>query len=116
MKLLLDQNISFRIASRIQDIYPGTRQVKELGLENSKDLIIWEYARRNGFCILTFDNDFYDIGLLKGSPPKIIWLRTGNTKTNNIERILRKNHDTIKAFLTDPAYAGMGCLEINNLL
>ncbi|KAF5076366.1 hypothetical protein DSECCO2_161460 [anaerobic digester metagenome] len=65
MKLLLDQNISFRIASRIQDIYPGTRQVKELGLENSKDLIIWEYARRNGFCILTFDNDFYDIGLLK---------------------------------------------------
>ncbi|WP_367183563.1 hypothetical protein [Lentimicrobium sp.] len=45
----------------------------------------------------------------------MIWLRTGNTKTNNIERILRKNHDTIKAFLTDPAYAEMGCLEINNL-
>lgn len=115
MKLLLDQNISFRIASKIQDIFPGTGQVKELGLENSKDLVIWEYARINGFCIVTFDNDFYDIGLLKGSPPKIIWMRTGNTKTSNIERILRKNYEPIKSFLTDPVYTEMGCLEINNL-
>ena len=112
MKLLLDQNISFRVASKIQDIFPGTKQVKDLGLENSKDLVIWEFARTNGFCILTFDNDFYDIGLLKGSPPKIIWMRTGNTKTINIVRILRKNYGTIKAFLTDPVYNEIGCLEI----
>ncbi len=113
MKLLLDQNISFRIVSKIRDIFPGTCQVRELGLENSKDLVIWEYARTNGFCILTFDNDFYDIGLLKGSPPKIIWMRTGNTKTNNIVRILRKNYEPIKAFLNDPVYTEIGCLEID---
>ena len=55
MKLLLDQNISFRIANKIQDIFPESRQVKDLGLENSKDSAIWAYAKENGYCIVTFD-------------------------------------------------------------
>jgi predicted nuclease of predicted toxin-antitoxin system len=50
MKLLLDQNISFRIVSKIQDLYPGSKQVRELGLENSKDFTIWSFAQDNGFC------------------------------------------------------------------
>ena len=45
MKLLLDQNISFRLAKSLQDTFPGTAQVRELGLENSKDISIWQYAR-----------------------------------------------------------------------
>lgn len=45
MKLLLDQNISFRIVKKIQDIYPGSKQVREQGLENSKDSFIWTYAK-----------------------------------------------------------------------
>lgn len=48
MKLLLDQNISFRIAKKIQDIYPGSRQVRELGLENSKDSFIYVPPRVPG--------------------------------------------------------------------
>lgn len=114
MKLLLDQNISFRITNKIQDIFPGSKQVRDLGLENSKDLFLWNYAKENGFCIVTFDGDFYDLGLIKGSSPKVIWLRLGNTSTQNIEIILRKNYDLIKTFLTDPNYKEIGCLEINN--
>jgi predicted nuclease of predicted toxin-antitoxin system len=114
MKLLLDQNISFRITSKIQDIFPGSKQVRELGLENKKDLSIWSYAKENGYCIVTFDGDFYDLGLIKGSSPKVIWLRLGNTSTQNIENVLRRNLDLIKTFLTDPDYKEIGCLEINN--
>jgi predicted nuclease of predicted toxin-antitoxin system len=114
MKLLLDQNISFRIISKIQDIFPGSKQVRELGLENKKDSFIWSYAKDNGYCIVTFDGDFYDLGLIKGSSPKVIWLRLGNTSTLNIEKILRKNIDLIKTFLTDPNYKEIGCLEINS--
>ena len=114
MKLLLDQNISFRITSKIQDLFPGSKQVKELGLENSKDSFLWNYAKENNYCIVTFDGDFYDLGLIKGSSPKVIWLRLGNTSTQNIEIILRKNFDLIKTFLTDPNYREIGCLEINN--
>jgi len=114
MKLLLDQNISFRIANKIQDIFPESRQVKDLGLENSKDSAIWVYAKENGYCIVTFDADFYDLGLVKGASPKVIWLRLGNTSMQEIEKILRKNFDLIKTFLTDPDSKEIGCLEINS--
>lgn len=33
MKLLLDQIISFRVVNKIQDIFPGSGQVREFGLE-----------------------------------------------------------------------------------
>jgi predicted nuclease of predicted toxin-antitoxin system len=114
MKLLLDQNISFRITHKIQDIFPGSKQVRELGLENASDSMLWTFAKANNYCIVTFDGDFYDLGLLKGYPPKIIWLRPGNTSTQNIEKVLRNNFDLIKSFLTDPDFSEIGCLEINN--
>jgi predicted nuclease of predicted toxin-antitoxin system len=114
MKLLLDQNISFRIINRIQDIFRGSKQVRELGLENSKGSAIWTFAKENGYCIATFDGDFYDLGLIKGSSPKVIWLRLGNTSTQNIEKVLRKNFELINIFLTGPDYLEIGCLEINS--
>jgi predicted nuclease of predicted toxin-antitoxin system len=114
MKLLLDQNISFRITSKIQDLFPGSKQVRDLELENSKDSFLWNYAKENNYCIVTFDGDFYDLGLIKGSSPKVIWLRLGNTTTQNVETILRKNYDLISTFLSDPNFKEIGCLEINN--
>ena len=113
MKLLLDQNISFRISNKIQDLFSGSKQVRDLGLEDSKDSFLWNYAKENGYCIVTFDGDFYDMGIIKGSSPKVIWLRIGNTSTQNIEKVLRDNFELIKTFLTDPNYKEIGCLEIN---
>ncbi len=47
MKLLSDQNISFRIIPKIADVFPEAKQVKQVGLENARDLEIWEHARKN---------------------------------------------------------------------
>jgi predicted nuclease of predicted toxin-antitoxin system len=71
--LLFDQNISFRIVKNLQDIFPGSKQVREVGLENAKDSQIWSFAKENSFCIVTFDADFYDLGIIKASSPKVIW-------------------------------------------
>ncbi|MCK9451851.1 MAG: DUF5615 family PIN-like protein [Bacteroidales bacterium] len=108
MKLLFDQNISFRLVKRIKDLFPESKQGRELGLENSADSEIFDYARTNDFAIVTFDSDFFDLNIMKGFPPKIIWIRTGNTTTNNLENLLRDKYDLIKLFL-DEDYA---CLEI----
>jgi predicted nuclease of predicted toxin-antitoxin system len=113
MKLLFDQNISFRITDKIKDIFPGSGQVRDLGLEDSSDSFLWDYAKKNEYCIVTFDADFFDMGIIKGSSPKVIWLRLGNTSTSNIEKVIRKNCDLIKTFLTDPEFKEIGCLEIN---
>lgn len=109
MNLLFDQNISFKIIRKIEDIFPEAKQVRILNLENKDDIFIWQFARRNNFCIVTFDSDFIDISTLKGFPPKIIWLRTGNNTTNFIAEKIRAHQTSIRDFLQD---AEAGFLEI----
>lgn len=112
MKLLFDQNISHRLLNNIQDILPEAKQVRNLGLENNSDKQIWEYAKEWGFVIVTFDGDFYDFSLIWGHPPKIIWIRTHNQTTKNVEEILRKYMNTMQDFQNDNDLA---CLEIINV-
>jgi len=112
MKLLFDQNISHRILNHIQDILPEAKQVRDLGLENISDKQIWEYAKERGYIIVTFDGDFYDFSLVWGHPPKIIWIRTNNQTTKNVEEMLRKYKDTMQDFQND---IDLACLEIINV-
>ena len=113
MKLLFDQNISFRLIKRISDFFPDAEQVKNLGLENATDMEIWHFAKRNDYTIVTFDADFYDLNLIKGSSPKIIWLRIGNTSTTNLASVLKANYSLIHEFITGVNYKDIGCLEID---
>jgi len=61
MKLLFDQNISFRLIRKISQLYPDAKQVRELGLENSTDQEIFYFAIKNNYTIVTFDSDFCDL-------------------------------------------------------
>jgi predicted nuclease of predicted toxin-antitoxin system len=112
VKLLFDQTISFKAALRLKHTFPECGQVRELKLEDKSDREIWVFAKRQQFTIVTFDADFYDLVTLFGHPPKVIWLRIGNTSTDNLIAILQSHADTIKAFITDKTYADIGCLEI----
>jgi predicted nuclease of predicted toxin-antitoxin system len=98
MKLLLDENISDRIIFKITDLYPESEHVKTLGLVNTDDGIIWEYAKTNDFVIVSKDADFHQRSLLYGHPPKFVYLRIGNSPTKKIVQILRDNFDTIMQF------------------
>jgi predicted nuclease of predicted toxin-antitoxin system len=55
MSLLFDQNISFRIVREILPLFPGSKQLREAGLEGKQDREIWKWAKSNGFSIATFD-------------------------------------------------------------
>jgi len=101
MNLLFDQNISFKVAKRIQDIFPGAQHLSDLRIENYSDIEIWNFARASNYCIVTFDLDFIDISALNGFPPKIIWLRIGNTSTENLILKIRSCSELIKDFLVN---------------
>jgi len=58
MKLLFDQNLSPRLARSLADIYPESVHVREIGLRDASDDEIWEYAKNNGFAIVSKDSDF----------------------------------------------------------
>jgi predicted nuclease of predicted toxin-antitoxin system len=109
MRLLFDQNLSFRLCRRIDDLFPGSTQVRLLGLERASDRAVWDYAKANALVLVTQDSDFAEMAALLGPPPKIIWLRSGNQPTDVIVRILRGGADAIIAFGQDPNGA---CLEL----
>jgi predicted nuclease of predicted toxin-antitoxin system len=112
VKLLFDQNIYFRIISKIKIKFPQAKQVRELGIENYSDLEIWKFAKEKQYTIVTFDGDFYDLSNFKGFPPKIIWLRFGNTKTDSIANIINSRQSIINSFINTSEYSEIACLEI----
>ena len=90
MKLLLDENLSDRVIPRVIDLYPNSEHVKTLSLISTDDALIWEYAKANGFVIVSKDSDFYQRSLLYSHPPKFIYLRIGKLShiksCSNLER------------------------------
>lgn len=109
MKLLFDQNLSFRLCQLLADIFPESNQVRLLNMHESDDRTIWDYAKANAFTVVSQDADFADMATLYGPPPKVIWLRCGNQPTRVIEQRLRDNADDIGAFEQEAAAA---CWEI----
>ncbi|MBC8340754.1 MAG: DUF5615 family PIN-like protein [Proteobacteria bacterium] len=101
MKLLLDQNLSFRLVAMLEDIYPDSTHVRSIGLAESSDLAVWEYASTNGHTIVSKDDDFRQMSILRGAPPKVIWLQVGNCSTDVVERILRSRYPAIESFSRD---------------
>jgi predicted nuclease of predicted toxin-antitoxin system len=61
---------------------------------------------------VTFDADFLNLATLRGIPPKVILLKTGNRKTGQLMELLKANRELIDQFLHDVSYQSIGCLEI----
>ncbi len=98
MKLLFDQNISYKLVTRLGDVYPESKHVRQVGLGEADDGAVWDYARANDFIIVSKDEDFHQRSFLYGSPPKVVWLRLGNCTTQDIEDTLRRNRVTLTSF------------------
>lgn len=109
MKLLFDQNISARIVRLLQASFPGCTQVSLVGLYGCSDPAIWDFAKQEHYCIATFDKDFLDILTLRGWPPKVLLIRTGNRRTKDLAARLLAIQEAIHTFLTNEE---IGCLEV----
>ena len=101
MKLLFDQNLSHTLVRRLADVFPKSIHVREVGLKEAGDPLVWEYAKNNGLVVVSKDSDFHQRSFLYGYPPKVVWVRLGNCSTADVERVLRANFETIKAFYED---------------
>ena len=110
MKLLFDANISRRLAAKLLTHFEDCLHVDDIGLPiPAKDKEIWEYALKNSLIIVTNDDDFLNLVNIKGFPPKVVLLRTGNQSNNFIEQLLIKHKADIEALYKSVEY---GLLEI----
>jgi len=101
MRLLFDENLPSRLVSLLADIYPASVHVRDVGLKNVADELVWQYARENGLVIVSKDSDFHHRSLLFGFPPKVIWIRRGNCSVQEIKFILRNHQAEIEEFDQD---------------
>lgn len=98
MKLLFDENVSERLVSLTADIFPGSQHVTDVGLDETADFRIWEFAAIHAFAIVSKDKDFRDQSIKLGGPPKVISLIMGNCSTARIAEALRVHRAEIEAF------------------
>lgn len=105
MKLLFDQNLSWRLGGALSDLYPGSIHVREIGLETADDAAVWAHALSHGLTIVSKDSDFHQRSFLLGAPPRVIWIRRGNCSTNDIIQLLRQRRGAIEKFEADPEAA-----------
>jgi predicted nuclease of predicted toxin-antitoxin system len=110
MKLLLDANLSWRMIAILKQHFDDCFHVDSIGLKiPAKDSEIWDYARKNDLIIVTNDEDFIDFINVKGFPPKVILLKTGNqSKLFNTNLLIQRKND-IQSFSISPE---LGLLEI----
>jgi predicted nuclease of predicted toxin-antitoxin system len=109
MKLLLDQNLSFRLVPELSVMFPGSTQVNLIGKASDTDRTLWDYAKGHGFAIVTKDADFAELAAMNGHPPKVILLKFGNVTNDVVRSYLLHHLEAIEIFL---AGADDGVLEI----
>jgi predicted nuclease of predicted toxin-antitoxin system len=109
MKILLDANISWKLVNSLKSIFGDCAHVDFIGLNvPAEDIDIWNYARDNGYIIITKDNDFADLLELNGYPPKVVLLKTGNNNSHALMELLIN----IKPMIEDLEMNNYGLLEI----
>lgn len=98
MKLLFDQHLSRRLVIQLADEFPDSAHVGALDLDTATDREIWDYAAEHDYIIASKDSDFRQLAFLLGPPPKVLWLRVGNTSTAAIAEVLRTHVNAITRF------------------
>lgn len=104
-RLLLDQNLSPRLATRLADVFHGSAHVSDFRLDRASDVVVWAVARDEGFVLVSKDADFPEMAALRGAPPCVVWIRHGNRSTDDTEALLRASGPAIEALVADPSAA-----------
>ena len=102
MKLLFDENLSHRLVDAIRDLFPDSAHISQEGLiSGSADRQIWDYAKQNGFAIVTADTDFVTMANTYGPPPKVILLENCDYPTGVAVRIISASAILLSQFERD---------------
>lgn len=113
MKLLLDENTSYRILKLIEGHFPGSVHINSVGVPLRSDRAIWKYAREQDFVIITFDSDFVQLAALHGAPPYIVLLELRNPDYKEVAQVLIERRSAIEAFVTDRSKEAAAVMAIS---
>ena len=98
MRLLFDEQLAEELCELLRDAFPESRHVRLLGAHGASDDLIWQLAIEHECVLVTKDEDFHRFSVMRGAPPKVIWIRIGNCTTAQIAELLLDNRSEIARF------------------
>lgn len=97
-RLLFDENLSWRLPTLLASDFPQSTHPELLRMRGASDTSLWHLAAKQGYCIVSKDDDFRQRAVLYGPPPKVVWLAIGNASTAHIADLIRSHSATIYSF------------------
>jgi predicted nuclease of predicted toxin-antitoxin system len=97
--LLFDEQLSEELSNLLHDVFPDSLHVRQLGAGGWSDAKVWQLAGERGCVLITKDEDFHRLSVLRGAPPKVAWIRIGNCTTEDVAQLLRDHHADIQRFV-----------------
>jgi predicted nuclease of predicted toxin-antitoxin system len=109
MSLLLDNQLPVALARYLGASGLACVHVRDIGLGEASDQVIWDYAKANRLTIITKDEDFQAMANRQGSiPPQVVWVRLGNCRKEALLEAFAKILPSLKELLV----AGDAVVEI----
>ena len=101
MRLLFDENLSPELPRLLACEFSNSSHVRDLGLVGADDSVIWSAAATQGLVLVTKDDDFLELSVLRGAPPKVVVLTLGNCRTSEVAALLRSEKSKLERFELD---------------
>ena len=98
MRLLFDEQLSEELVKLLHDLFPDSLHIRLLEAGGSPDSRVWQLAREHDCLLVSKDEDFHRLSVLRGAPPKVVWLRLGNCTTEDVAQVLRQRAEDIRQF------------------
>jgi predicted nuclease of predicted toxin-antitoxin system len=99
VRLLFDEQLAESLCQLLRDGFPESVHIRLLGRGGASDEEIWRLALEHGCVLVTKDEDFHRLSVLRGAPPKVIWIRLGNCTTGQIAALLLQYNSDIQRFV-----------------
>jgi predicted nuclease of predicted toxin-antitoxin system len=110
VRLWTDAHLSPALAPWLQATFDvDAAPLRELGLRDAEDAVIFAAAREASAVLMTKDSDFVDLVARHGPPPQIVWLTCGNTTNATLRGILAQAWPRVAELLA----AGEPLVEIS---
>lgn len=95
MILWIDAQLPAALASWIRETFGiEAHAVRDVGLRDAKDPVIFKAARDANVMVMSKDEDFRLLVERLGPPPQVLWITCGNTSNARLREIFTKSLPT----------------------
>lgn len=112
MRLLLDENISWRLTEPLRPHCQAVVHVRDIGLAAGSDSSIWRYAKQHQYDLLTKDEDFVRMVLTEGFPPRVVALHHAQLPAKELTMFVVSRLPQMRKFLDEQTLFGLLTLRL----